>query len=283
MENRIILRRRKVLYGAVIAAVVFGMVVIFGASKKDSADVAPPVVSSNQNVSTTTLALIEHNRNALKLFTGSSSVAEETAHWQEFTNQEAGFSIRYPKDLIQMRYGEGYPFQVNTKGLFFERPIPFETYDTCNGKGDEPPLTEIPDFELGIRVAMYPFREAVGEDNDYTGDKLDALVTRIMYPEGMDGVNNIGPFKGFARFIGSEYCGFDTYYVPLDVAITLIVKEPILLDSLYPSLYSKKRYEDAQSRDPRVKAYAQAQSRYSPIDRDKLAYQILSTFKLLDK
>jgi hypothetical protein len=285
MADVIVSKDRGVWYGVVIALFVFGVVLLIVNTKN-----GPP---SDQNVSTTTLTLIEHNKQVLKSNAGDLSLMEATKNWQEYRDREAGFSIKYPTDLVAMRYGEHYPFGVdevkNEEGLFLERPIPFETYDACDLKGDPDtkPLTAIPDFELGIRVFRLTLRETMLTETFYEENDVDALLsgsTQVF--GGLIAIGNdigIGPLKAIYEFRGFEDCGDPVSYVPIGDEVTLIVTEPFYLDSLSPSLYSEEQYEDAQSRDPRVKAYAKIQSQYPTIDREKLTYQILSTFRLLDK
>lgn len=278
--------------GIVIAAVILAAAILGIANRNlEESPFATP--SLDQNIGTTALALIEHNKQFLASNAANPSLMEATKYWQEYKDPKAGFSIKYPADLIEMRYGEHYPFGVdevkNEEGLFLERPIPFETYDACDLRGgpDVKPLTNIPDFELGIRVFRLPLRETMLMESFYEESDVDALLsgsTQVF--GGLTAIGNdisTGPFKGIYEYRGFEYCGEGVYYVPIDSGVTLIVTEPFYLDSLLSVPLPKEQFEWYQVHSPLVKKFVEVQSQYPPIDREHLSNQILSTFRLLDK
>src|SRR3989344_5412620 len=107
MDKEHIQKNRLLLYSAIVIAFIF-VAFLLNAPDEDREDVLLDGIPHDKTIGTITLALIEHNKQILRQNLASSTILEETALWQEFKSEEAGFSIRYPSDLIQMRYDQWY-------------------------------------------------------------------------------------------------------------------------------------------------------------------------------
>src|SRR3989344_4056515 len=121
MEKERIQTSRLSLYSIVVAILVTGAFLWFASDRDELSVLLDGGQKENIVVSTTTLALIKHNKQVLELNAGTLSLIKATKNWHEYKDREVGFSIKYPADLVAMRYGEHYPLGVdevkNEEGL----------------------------------------------------------------------------------------------------------------------------------------------------------------------
>lgn len=285
MNKESIQKNRLAVYGVVVILIV-GALFWFANDRGEPSVPVDDGQKENVVVSTTTLALIKSNQQILATLAQDSPFESSTAGWQTYVDEESGFSIRYPADLVQLteqdHRGAGF-----FKGIFLKRSIPFETYDACDlrgvGEGGGGMLTEIPDFEMGINFSRKSLKDTIVNDKrDGANLKLwesDFLPDGTVIENSRDHPDSAlyrdtkGSFEGYGFYNSWEGCGSFLFFAPLSPSVTLLLEYPFPLDSLSP----------IGGNPEGEKKFKKVQSQYPPIDRERLSNQILSTFRLLDK
>lgn len=185
---------------------------------------------------------------------------DETADWKTYRNEEYGFEIKYPEDVIKLT--------ERNEGIALSHSISFEHPDPCDFKGDAPVRKELTDFGIGIGVINKNLRETIiarESDSFVSGFLLDNKLK--IEPGFIDGFN-LGSLKGYRITSGMEGCGNYTYYIPLDSKNTLLVTRGFITE-LSPIISDYQKY-------------LQLPGIITPEKEEKLFNQILSTFRFLE-
>jgi hypothetical protein len=191
---------------------------------------------------------------------GLSGEKDETADWKIYRNEEYGFEIKYPDNIIKPLQGDD--------SVTLKHSIPFEHKDFCDLKGDGPLLNELTDFEMTIELINENFAITVmDEESDYFVLNY-LLFDKLRIEPGFIDEINIGSLeKGYRVTSGVEGCGVYTYYFPVDSEYTLLVKRPFVYD-----LNSINEKSQENLKLPGV---------ISPVEAEQLFNQIISTFRFL--
>ena len=186
-------------------------------------------------------------------------VEDETANWKSYRNEEYGFEIKYPDDLLTLSEKE--------KKIILTHSIPYEHPDPCDFKGNAPSLKKLTDFEVSVEVINKSLRETViANESDYLVSKF-LLDNKLKISPGFIDEFSIGSLKGYRISKGVEGCGTYTYYFPLDSKNTLLIRRSWVAE-FNPINADYKKYLKLPGIIP-------------PDKEENLFNQILSTFRFL--
>jgi len=165
--------------------------------------------------------------------TDKEKALEEITKWKAYKNEEYGFEIKYPENLIRVSE-EG-------KKIVMIHSIPFEHPNFCDGTGEAPPLKEVTDFRVSFKIFRTNLTEAViATQGDYvTSNFLEEDRLKIV-PHFIDEFE-IGSLKGYRITSGAEGCGWRQHYFPLNSNNTLLVTR-YFFPELTPAITDHQEY-----------------------------------------
>jgi len=184
---------------------------------------------------------------------------DETTNWKIYRNEEYGFELRYPEDLLTLSEKE--------KKIILTHSIPYEHPDPCDFKGNAPPLKKLTDFEVSVEIINKSLRETViANESDYLVSKF-LLDNKLKISPGFIDEFSIGSLKGYRISKGVEGCGTYTYYFPLNSKNTLLIRRSWIAE-FNPINADYEKYLKLPGIIP-------------PDKEENLFNQILSTFRFL--
>jgi len=184
-------------------------------------------------------------------------VEEETADWAIYVNEEHGYEVKYPKNIIT----------ISKQGnkIILVHSIPFEHPDPCDFKGDAPPLKELTDFRVTTEVINRNLRETLMlRESDYLVSNF-LLDNKLRVELGFIDDISTGTLNGYRITSGVGGCGIYSYYFPLTRERTLVVQRSFIPE-FKPITLDYQKYLKL----PRI---------IPPDKEEKLFDQILSTFR----
>ncbi|MBU4142120.1 hypothetical protein KKE99_04600, partial [Patescibacteria group bacterium] len=189
----------------------------------------------------------------------AKSVEYKTADWQTYRNEEYGFEVKYPTNVLKISQKDGY---IN---LFHS--ISFEHENSCDF-GQENALSilkELTDFNIDIKMENSRLLNAIRAKE---GENISKYIVGnlLKTEEGYIEEIKIAQFKGYRIINVFEGCGADSYYFSINDGKTLFVRRKHIAELIL----NPQRYSSAEG-------VIMSQ------ESDVLFDQILSTFKLIEK
>ena len=173
---------------------------------------------------------------------------DETANWKIYINEEQGYEIKYPADLLeQSEFSCRIPISegevvVGSHAIRFFHELPFEYYDL---KGDF--HSSLTDISVGICIVEGDYRDFASYYGDY----------------GLQNPIIIAGRTGFKIEMGAEGEGAEVYYLEKEGGIALEIT------FLFHTPFFDLRLED--------------QKEYIPFEKQKQIFeQMLSSFRFLE-
>ncbi|MBU4338869.1 hypothetical protein KKB43_02305 [Patescibacteria group bacterium] len=184
---------------------------------------------------------------------------DETTDWKTYRNEEYGFEVKYPTNVLKISQKDGY---IN---LFHS--ISFEHENSCDF-GQENALSilkELTDFNIDIKMENSRLLNAIRAKE---GENISKYIVGnlLKTEEGYIEEIKIAQFKGYRIINVFEGCGADSYYFSINDGKTLFVRR----EHITELILNPQRYSSAEG-------VIMSQ------ESDVLFDQILSTFKLIEK
>ena len=175
-------------------------------------------------------------------------IADETANWKTYRNDEYGFEFKYPENILSLKQEGGGKIHLS-------HSVSWADYHPCDLRGVGR-VDSVVDFSFDLEVVQKNLAKAVKEKNQYfTVNFTDG---GLIKEEGTAKEFIAGSYKGYSLEVIVEGCGEFNYYLPLNQAATLFVKRPYIY-------------------------YVASKEAISLAAQDELLKKILATFKFTDK
>ncbi|MBP9847337.1 MAG: hypothetical protein KBD43_14870 [Saprospiraceae bacterium] len=125
----------------------------------------------------------------------------DISSWKKYS--DASISFEYPA-LISVKQDAG--------NITLSHSVDYKHPNPCDFKGDAPPLDQLSDFGVSLKIINQNLKE---------------FVQSSAYP-GWDYVSKnpftFGSLNGYKVYVGVEGCGYDIYYLTISSAKTLIIQ-----------------------------------------------------------
>lgn len=144
------------------------------------------------------------------------ALACDTPPLTSYTAKEA-FTFSYPASQLKLTEKAGEVSLIHA--------IEYPHVDVCDFKGDAPPLTQLTDFNVSIKLESQNFKNVVKKYDQYAASNFFTGTTLQTDP-GFIETSVFGTLNGFRITQGVEGCGEDHYYFPVSKNKTLFVKRP---------------------------------------------------------
>ncbi len=172
----------------------------------------------------------------------------ESTNWKTYTNEEQGYEIKYPADLLeQSEFSCRIPISekevvVGSHAVRFFHEFPFDYYDL---KGDS--HSSLTDISVGICIVEGDYKDFAGYYGDY----------------GLGNPVTIAGRKGFKIEMGAEGEGAEVYYLEKEEGIASEI-----------AFFFHPPFFDSRLAD---------QKEYIPFEKQKQIFaQMLSSFRFLE-
>lgn len=131
-----------------------------------------------------------------------------------YTGNKFGFDFTYPVVLS---------LTEKQSEVVLNHSIPYKN-NGCDMKGDGTSYDKLSDFNMTIGLYDKSLVETVKMKASFLTDSNFSAGKLIVSPGFID-TYEIGSLKGYSIYTGAEGCGYTTYYFPISVSKTLVVKK----------------------------------------------------------